>query len=190
MISIKHIRFSIAAFGVAMLLFISCGETKKDYVTGVFDPETVPSINSDSVAMLVSDSGLIRYKLVAQSWQFFDEAKEPHWYFPKGFYVEQFDSLFHVEVSVKSDTAWRYTRKSLWKLKGHVFVKNIRNETFASEELYWDEKSQKIYTDKYIEIQQPDKLMLKGMGMESNQSLTSYRIKKPINSNIYINDME
>lgn len=171
-----------------MFLFSSCKEEKKHLISGVYNPELIPRINSDSVNMLVSDSGIIRYRLVAASWQFFEQTKDPHWYFPKGFYVEQFDSLFHVQVSIKADTAWRYTKQNLWKLKGHVFVKNIKDETFASNELFWDEKEQRIYSAAYIEIKQPDKLMIKGMGFNANQTLTSWQILKPFDSEIYIKD--
>lgn len=170
------------------MFFSSCKEEPKDLLTEMYNPETVPMINSDSVIMHISDSGIMRYKLVTKTWQFFEQAKDPHWYFPDGFYVEQFDSLFHIEVSVKSDTAWRFTRRNVWRLKGHVFIKNIRNETFSSDELFWDEKDKRIYTNKYIEIDQPGKLMLKGMGLESNQSLTEYKILRPFDSEITVEE--
>lgn len=172
------------------ILFSGCKEEKQEVATVPYDPEVIPMIDSDSVTMLVSDSGVIRYKLVAKTWQFFEQAKDPHWYFPKGFYVEQFDSLFHIEVSIKSDTAWHYTKRDLWKLKGHIFVKNIKNETFSTEELYWDMKTKKIYSDAYIEIRQPDQLLLRGMGMEYNQSFTEGRILKPFNTEMYYNEGE
>ena len=182
-------RVYIAVFlGIAIFLLSACKQEKEDLLTTVFNPETVPMIDSDSVTTLISDSGVIRYKLVANKWQFFEKVKDPYWYFPDGFYVEQFDSLFHVEVSVKADTAWRYTSRQMWKLKGNVFIKNIVNETFASDELFWDEKSRKIYTEKYIEINRPEKILLRGLGLEAEQSLRSYRILKPFDTDLYFEE--
>ncbi|NDW10661.1 LPS export ABC transporter periplasmic protein LptC [Dysgonomonas sp. 520] len=174
--------------GVAIFLLSGCKKEKEDLATLIFDSETVPMIDSDSVTTLISDSGLIRYKLVTKTWQFFEKSKDPHWYFPDGFYVEQFDSLFHIEVSIKSDTAWRYTNKQIWKLKGNVFIKNIIDETFSSEELFWDEKKEKIYSDKYIKIVRPNKGLVQGLGFESNQSMTSWRIIKPFDTDLYFDE--
>ena len=42
--------------------------------------------------------------------------------------------------------------------------------------LFWDEKKGKVYSDKFIQIEQEDKV-IKGYGFESNQDLTEYEIK-------------
>lgn len=167
---------------------ISCSGEKKDYVSIPFDSETIPTMAVDSVTELISDSGIIRYKLITKTWLFFDKAKDPYWFFPNGMYVEQFDTMFHVQVTLRADTAWNYTNRRLWKLKGKVFVRNAQNETFESEELYWDERKDKVYSDKYIEINRPEKLMLRGYGFESDQRMTQYRIFRPHDSDIYVEE--
>ncbi|MDU1905955.1 MAG: LPS export ABC transporter periplasmic protein LptC [Dysgonomonas sp.] len=171
-----------------LYLLISCGGDNKDYITLPFDRETVPTLQDDSVTMLISDSGIIRYKVITKDWQAFDRASDPHWYFPQGIYVEQFDTMFIKQASIKADTAWNYTNKRLWHLKGNVFMKNIREETFKTDELFWNEKEQKIYSDKYIEIYRPDKLTLQGIGFESNMDMTRYKIFKPFDSDFIVSD--
>ncbi len=171
-----------------MLLIQSCGGEKTEYIDTPFDSEKIPTMATDSVTELISDSGLIRYKLVTQTWLFFDKAADPHWFFPDGFYLEQFDTTFQVKVTIQSDTAWNYTNRKFWKLKGNVFVRNEKDETFESEELYWDEKRGKVFSDKYIEITRPNKLLLKGYGFESNQQMTDYRIFRPHDSDFYVDD--
>lgn len=42
--------------------------------------------------------------------------------------------------------------------------------------MFWDEKKEEIYSDKYIRIEQEDKTIT-GYGFESNQELTEYTIK-------------
>ena len=148
----------------------------------------MPSMRDDSVTMLISDSGLIKYKLITKNWEFFENAKDPHWYFPEGIYLEQFDTSFQKQIPIKADTAWNFTLRKLWKLKGHVFIENIQDETFSTDELFWDEKEQKVYSDKYIEINRPEKLMLKGIGFESNLNMTQYRIFRPHDTDIYFED--
>ena len=181
----------ILPLGILILCFlISCGSDKKEYVNAPLDNETMPSMRDDSVTMLISDSGLIKYKLITKDWEFFENAKDPHWYFPEGIYVEQFDTSFQKQTSLKADTAWNFTLRKLWRLKGNVFIENIQGETFSTDELFWDEKEQKFYSDKYIEIKRPEKLMLKGIGFESNLNMTQYRIFRPHDTDIYFEDKQ
>lgn len=188
---IKKYKPSIRILSISILILgflISCGNDKKEYVNAPLDNETMPSMRDDSVTMLISDSGLIKYKLITKNWEFFENAKDPHWYFPEGIYLEQFDTSFQKQVTIKADTAWHFTLRKLWKLKGNVFIENIQDETFSTDELFWDEKEQKVYSDKYIEINRPEKLMLKGIGFESNLNMTQYRIFRPHDTDIYFED--
>lgn len=179
----------ILSISILMLYFVtSCENNKQEIIDEPLDREKTPSVRDDSVTMLISDSGVIRYKVITQDWQIFDSSKDPHWYFPKGLYVERFDSTFHAEATLKADTAWNFTQRRLWQLKGHVFMKNTKGETFSTEELFWDERQQKVYSDKYIEINRPEKMILKGTGFESNMNMTQYRIFRPDNTNLYFDE--
>lgn len=171
-------------------IFISCKEKNQEYIDLSFNKETIPSVQDDSVTMLISDSGIVKYQMKTKEWQMFDRASDPHWYFPKGFYVEQFDTTFQKQASIKSDTAWNYTEKKLWHLKGNVFMSNIQGDKFETEELFWNEKEQRLYSSKYIEITQPDKLIQRGMGFESNIHMTQYKIFKPFDSFYYVSEEE
>lgn len=182
----RHIATAIIA--VVMLLFVgSCQNKTEDLVDIVFNPDIVPTMTTDSVVTLISDSGVTRYKLIAKKWQVFDRAKEPYWFFPEGIYLERFDSLFHIEAVIYADTAWNYVNKRLWRLKGNVNAQNMKGEKFLSDELFWDQRKQRIYSDKFIEIQKGE-TELKGYGFESNQEMTEYRIFNPHEGRIPFNE--
>lgn len=171
-----------------MFLFVvSCGKKKENLLNVKFDPETMPSMITDSVSTLISDSGITRYKLVADVWQIFDKAADPHWFFPKGLYLERFDEKFNVEATVVADTAWNYTDKKLWRLKGHVHVKNMEGHEFFSDELFWDQSMAKVYSDKYIKIIR-GAAEIKGYGFESNQQMDDYRIFRPHDGKIPVDE--
>ena len=93
-------------------------------------------------------------------------------------YLEKFDSIFQVEASIKADTAYYYNKDELWKLMGHVDIKNLKGERFSTELLYWNQREQRIYSDRFIRIEQPDRIIT-GRGFESNQQMTVYKIHKP-----------
>ena len=55
-------------------------------------------------------------------------------------------------------------------------IRNLSGDKFETQQLFWDEKDKKIYSDKYIRIEQEDKT-ISGYGFESNQELTEYQIR-------------
>ena len=151
------------------------GGDTKDIVVVSFDPETSYTLKTTDLTTLISDSGITRYRVKAEEVLMFDKAKEPYWYFPKGLYLEKFDTLFHVEASVKADTAYNYEKKGLWKLVGNVKVESLEGKKFETSLLFWDRKKEKIYSDQYIRIEEADKIIT-GIGFESNQDMTKYDI--------------
>ena len=162
---------------VVMLLLCntSCNKEKKEVVDVSFDPETTYTLRTTDVSTLISDSGITRYRLNAKEWLVFGKAKDPYWYFPKGIYVEKFDTLFQSEASIQADTAYNYEKKSLWKLVGNVKIESLEGTRFETSLLYWDQKEEKIYSDKYIRIEEEDKVIT-GIGLESNQDMSQYKI--------------
>lgn len=160
---------------VMLLLFsASCSKEKKDVVEVQFDPERTYTLRTTDVTNLISDSGITRYRLSAKEWLVYGKAAEPYSYFPQGIYVEKFDTLFHTEASIKADTAYNYDKKGLWKLVGNVVINNLQGENFQTSLLFWDQKKEKIYTDRYFRFEQKDQVIT-GIGFESNQDMTNYR---------------
>ena len=167
-----------AAFlaAVMFVIFPACSGKNKNLAEAISENDTLPSMYSLGVTTLISDSGITRYKIVAEEWAIFDKKNPPYWSFEKGVYLEKFDTLFRIDASIKADTAYYYEKKKLWELKGNVQILSQRGDKFQTELLFWDEKKEKVYSDKYIQIEQEDKI-IRGYGFESNQDLTEYEIK-------------
>ena len=167
-----------ATFLVAVMfvLFPACSGNNKNLAEAISENDILPSMTSLGVTTLISDSGITRYKIVAEEWLVHDKKNPPYWAFEKGVYLEKFDTLFRIDASIKADTAYYYDKKKLWELKGNVQILSQRGDKFQTDLLFWDEKKEKVYSDKYIQIEQEDKT-LRGYGFESNQDLTEYEIK-------------
>lgn len=167
---------------VVMLQFLlatSCNKETKEVVEVTFDPETTYTMKATEVASLISDSGVTRYRLNAKEWLVFDKAKEPFWYFPEGIYVEKFDTLFQTEASIKADTAYYYTKRELWHLINNVNIESLKGDRFETSELFWNQKTEKVYSNKYIRIIRSEGDTTIGKyGFESNQDMTEYFIFK------------
>ena len=167
-----------AAFlaAVMFILFPACSGKDKKLAEAISENDTLPSMKTLGVTTLISDSGITRYKVVAEEWLIFDKKNPPYWAFEKGVYLEKFDTLMNIDASIKADTAYYHERKKLWELRRNVQILSQRGDKFQTDLLFWDERKKKVYSDKFIQIEQEDKL-LKGYGFESNQELTEYEIK-------------
>ena len=174
---LKTLNITAAFFAAVMfVLFPACSGKEKKLAEAISENDTLPSMKSLGVTTLISDSGITRYKIVAEEWLIHDKKNPPYWAFEKGVYLEKFDTLFRIDASIKADTAYYHEKKKLWELKGHVQILSQRGDKFQTDLLFWDEKKEKVYSDKFIQIEQEDKV-IKGYGFESNQDLTEYEIK-------------
>jgi LPS export ABC transporter protein LptC len=127
------------------------------------------------VNTIISDSGRISYKIIADEWRIYDKRNPPHWAFEKGVYLEKYDKEMNIEATVRCDTAYYYSEQELWKLIGNVDIKNVKDEKFYTPLMYWNQKTEKIYSDSYIKIEQADQVT-EGIGFEANQNLTLWQI--------------
>ena len=176
-IGVKSIAAAVVTAIVILVFAGACAE-KAESVDVAFSPDSSYTMRATGVSSLISDSGITRYRLIAEEWLIFSQAAEPYWYFPEGFYVEQFDSLFNPEGSVKADTAYYFINKEEWLLINNVRLTNLQDEKFDTEKIIWNQKEQRIHSDEYIRIEQKEKIIT-GYGFESNQEMTHYRIFNP-----------
>ena len=139
--------------------------------------DSVPIMVTRDVSTYVSDSGVVRYKIITEEWKVFDRLDPSRWTFEKGIYLEKFDNKLAIEAVITADTAYYYDKKELWELRGNVHIENEQDEQFDTQLLFWDQKAKRVYSDQYIRIRQ-QKRVITGTGFTSNQELTNYTIKQ------------
>ena len=160
---------------VLVLVFIACQERQEHIGPAVNPKDSVSTMVTYGVNMLVSDSGMMKYRIVAECWEV-NQAKNPsRWIFEKGLFLEQFDPKFHVEAYIQCDTAYYFDQEKLWELRGRVRVRNIEGLRFSSEELFWDQNKHELYSYKYSRLVTPDREM-EGTYFRSDERMTKYTI--------------
>ncbi|MDO4770615.1 LPS export ABC transporter periplasmic protein LptC [Porphyromonas sp.] len=153
----------------------ACGPGKGDTVKSEVDTLVFTTMTR-GVETLVSDSGVTKYKLVAELWYTYDQP-EKKWRFPEGIYLEQFDTLFNAQATVKADSAYYYEAKKLWHLMGNVEVMNREGQKFFSNSLFWNQEREEVYSHDSVRIIRSEGQELRGKyGFKSNQDMTSYMI--------------
>lgn len=171
-------RRRILLLALSALLLAACREEKKVDVAAGLNPARMATMSTRNISTLISDSGVIQYKIVAPLWKVYDEVDTPYWEFPEGLYLQKYDPYFHVIATVAADSARYFKNQRLWRLDGHVEMTKVPKELFLSERLFWDQRNGRIYSDTFIHIENATHV-LEGTGFVSNEKLTNYRILNP-----------
>lgn len=172
----RSLPFMAAIAFTAMGLAASGCKEDNPVTTMDIDASHTPTMLTRNVETLISDSGVTRFRIVTPIWYVYDEAEEPYWRFPDGLKLDKYDLFFRKEATVEADSATYFKNKQLWRLDGHVNITNVMNEKFLTNQLYWDQRQHKLYSDSFIHIERPDKV-LEGYGFDSNEQLTRYSIR-------------
>jgi LPS export ABC transporter protein LptC len=146
--------------------------------SAIADRAAMPALEGTDVTTLISDSGVTRYRIKAKKWLVFDKADTPYWEFPEGIYLEKFNMDLEADATVEADYAYYNEPAQRWTLKGNVEAMNLEGEKFETPLLYWDQKSESVYSDSSITITRETSI-IKGVGFQSNQEMTNYTIQYP-----------
>ena len=168
-------RYFLYILVLPLSLFLSCSKANEHTAPAIRDRDSVSMMVSYGVNTLVSDSGVIKYRIVSECWDVNTVRDPSRWTFLKGIFVEQFDENFHVQLYVQADTAWYYDKKKLWELRGRVSVRNVEGLIFRSEELFWDGMVHELYSYKPSIVITPERV-LSGTYFRSDERMTRYTI--------------
>lgn len=150
----------------------ACSAEKEHMAEAVSGKDSTTFMTANGVSTLISDSGVIRYKLVAEDWQIHTNTMPMTWKFFHGFFMERYDQTHKADLYVQADTAYLH-RQELWELRGRVIVKNLQGTLFLTEELYWDMGKREMYNNVPMDIYMPDR-ELHGTKFRSNEAMTDY----------------
>ena len=139
---------------------------------------------ADTFQLIYSDSSIVRFRLTTPELLIFEDEKEPYKEFPKGMYVEKFNSKLEIVSSLKADYGKHYEKKDLYECKQNVVAVNEVGDTLKTNHLFWDEKNDRIYSEEYVEIIQKDRITY-GTGFESDQQMKDWKITGPHGPNYF-----
>lgn len=162
---------------VMLFLLSACSKKKQPMTDAITDRDSVPIMITHDVSTYVSDSGVVRYKIITEEWKVYDRLDPSRWTFEKGIYLEKFNNDLSIDATIAADTAYYYDQEELWELRGNVHIENVQDEQFDTPLLFWNQKTKRVYSEQSIRIRQ-QKRIITGIGFTSNQDFTNYTIKQ------------
>jgi LPS export ABC transporter protein LptC len=126
------------------------------------------------ITAYLSENAKVKARLTAP-YMLRKEVDSPYVEFPKSLHVDFFNDSLVIESVMDA----RYGREMNDKvlLRDSVVVKNIlKGDTLYCKELWWDQKTEKFYTDKPVRIHKAGGTILYGTGLEAPQDFSGYTI--------------
>ncbi len=158
---------------LVLLLSTACNKELKDPDKEV--KYNGPIIENRDVFTLYSDSAKLMVRLKAPVQQEFERGDGV---FPEGFHVEFMQQEGTVTSTMEANYGRQEKSKDLYFARGDVKVNNlVKKEKLETEELYWDRRRRRIYTDKFVKITTPNRVIT-GQGLRSDQNFENYTIQK------------
>ena len=174
---IKKLRLQVLlpanALFMALLCIASCSKEKEHVAPAIHDRDSASMMISYGVNTLISDSGIMKYRIVAEEWEVNTVRTPSRWIFLKGIFMQQFDEKFHIEAYVQADTAYYFDQKRIWELRGNVRIRTTEGLRFASEELFWDQQRREFYSNMFSKVITPERTM-QGTYFKSDERMTRY----------------
>lgn len=170
--------------GVIMLALIgfSCEKELKDPDKEI--KYTGPLMENKDVITLYSDSAKLLMKLQAPVQQQFENGNI---IFPDGLYIEFYDKPGQLTSTLRANYGEQQQNKNFYIVRGNVIMDNLeRKQKLETEELFWDRNKDRLYTEKFVTVTTPEKVVM-GHGLETNQQFFPYTFHK-VTGSFYIEE--
>lgn len=164
----------------------SCSCQKDISITRKTDILTLPTVTGKDIRTIYTDSGKLQLILIAPVMESYQNANEPYSEFKSGLTVFFHDGHTEPVGSVSAKYAKYMDNKNLWELQDSVVAINEAGDKLETELLFWDQKKELIYTDRFVKITNEDQIV-QGFGFESDPRLTRRKIKN-VSATIYVSE--
>lgn len=175
----NHNRGLVALLFIgSAILLMSCKEKLQSQEAA--DSSDMMTQESENLTIVYSKVGNLSYRFTTPLMERYDQAKEPYMEFRKGVNIVTFnDSTQLEESSLTANYAIRYEKQELWEAKGNVIANNATGQQLETEQLFWDQRAKRIYSNVDSKVTQKNGDVVFGDGFESDEAFKEWVIRKP-----------
>src|ERR1700730_13058535 len=158
-------------------IFISACENDMTVIKKLTDKKTAIE-EAKNIESYLSQGGKIKAKLTAPFMlRYLTDSTYVE--FPHSLHVDFYNDTLAIESQLDALYGkYREWEKKVY-LRDSVVVSNkMSGDTLRSPELWWDQQTEKIYTDKPVRIYTKDKVIFGQYGLVANQDFTEYVVNQ------------
>ena len=170
------IKPQILSFVVLILLgTASCTNTEEELAA--FDDEQFEKERAEGVTFIFGQNGMTKSELYAVRYERITNIKPSYIDLLDSVHVDFYSVLQIVENQVTAEKARYYPDIGDIVLKNNVRVVTKDGDTLYTDDLYWSEKLEKIYTNSPIKIVNGPQVTT-GQGLEANKDFSWVKVYK------------
>jgi len=169
-----------------LMFWLTSCENDVNQVNQVSKLDSVPVETVKNIEVFYSEQGQVQFVLTSPL-LLNHPGEDEYIDFPQSFKVIMYDSLKRPKTQLTANYGVKYEQRKLMEAKGNVILLNhLRGERLNTEHLVWDQRKKQIYSDKFVTIHTPDKIIY-GDGLESDENFDKWRIIK-VKGIFYVNE--
>lgn len=127
-----------------------------------------------AVDIIYSDSAKVKFRITAPLLVKF-EGKKPYNLMPETVNVAVFENLVQTGT-ITADTGIQSDVDKRIQFRKNVVAKNVKGETFKSDELIWDQETKKVHSNKIVQIRLANGDIMSGTGFVSDDQMKHWTI--------------
>lgn len=158
-------------------MLYACGSNRSD---GEAHDEAVMTEYSRNLTIVMSENGRRSYLFDTPLVEGYSLAREPYREFREGIRITTFqdDSLSTVDAVLTANYAIYYTNRELWEAKGDVEVRKSDGKELYTQQLFWNARSRRIYSNVDSRFVEGTRGVFVGEGFESDEDFKDWRIRR------------
>lgn len=171
---LKNIRILFVVLTLALMC--SCESNFKD-VQKINFAEFTPSGEADTLDLKYTDSGKIKSILLSPKMLDYANVEFPFTEFPKGVNVTLYDNK-EKRTFITSNYAISFKGTNIIDLRGNVVITSESGQKLETEQLYFDQKNEWFFTEKYFKFTDPKSGLTTGQGVDFNKDFKKVNFQK------------
>ncbi|HIS33698.1 MAG TPA: LPS export ABC transporter periplasmic protein LptC [Candidatus Avirikenella pullistercoris] len=158
-------------------IFLYGCSSQVDADVEIDDPAKMATLSSDNLTITYYENGKMSYRFTTPLLQRYEFAEEPYMEFLKGIKIITFDSTQSKVSELVADYAKYLEKEQLWEAKGNVIGEDQEGKKLLTEQLFWDEKADRIYSNVDTKVINGDEVTV-GTGFESDGQLNNITFRE------------
>ncbi len=168
------------------MLFVSCSNDDEAIIDAI-DYKTYPSQSAEDIEVVRTDSGQVVLKIFATKYESYSQLEDkPYEEYPKGIKLVTYSEYPTVSSSLVCKYAKHDIDTDKWEARDDVIVVNVDGDSLRTEQMFWDAKAEKIYSDKSVNIRTSTEIIY-GTGFTAKQDFTGWKINN-VKGTIYLDE--
>ncbi|HQW47102.1 MAG TPA: LPS export ABC transporter periplasmic protein LptC [Chitinophagaceae bacterium] len=155
-------------------LLFSC-KNDIQQLKATLDKSIINVERAEDVTIIYSKDGATKATLFTSHFTHIQNVDPSYIEMKKGLKVEFYNDSLQVQSTLTAKYGKYFEQNGNVLVRDSVVVTNLKKEQLNTEELVWNEKLQKFYTEKFVKITTPTQIIY-GDGLESNQNFSEYKI--------------